>query len=110
MPRGDRTGPEGFGPQTGRSAGFCGGYPTPGYANSGMGSRTGPRMGSRMGFGQGQGRRNRFYATGVPGWQRSFSPPPLSKAEEADALKDQVEAMEENLKAARNRLAELEGE
>jgi len=33
MPRGDRTGPSGQGPMTGRGAGLCGGYATPGFAN-----------------------------------------------------------------------------
>ncbi|MBN1664285.1 MAG: DUF5320 domain-containing protein [Deltaproteobacteria bacterium] len=33
MPGGDRTGPAGMGPMTGRAAGFCAGYPTPGYTN-----------------------------------------------------------------------------
>jgi len=47
MPRGDRTGPAGIRPMTGRSAGFCAGYPVPGYMNPVVG---------RVGF----------YATGVP--------------------------------------------
>jgi hypothetical protein len=33
MPWGDGTGPAGFGPMTGRAAGYCAGFPTPGYAN-----------------------------------------------------------------------------
>jgi len=33
MPWGDRTGPMGLGPMTGRAAGYCAGYPVPGYAN-----------------------------------------------------------------------------
>ncbi|HHX95299.1 MAG TPA: DUF5320 domain-containing protein, partial [Clostridia bacterium] len=33
MPRGDRTGPTGLGPLTGRGAGFCAGFKVPGYAN-----------------------------------------------------------------------------
>ena len=33
MPRGDRTGPMGMGPMTGRAAGYCAGYGVPGYAN-----------------------------------------------------------------------------
>ncbi len=33
MPGGDRTGPRGEGPRTGRRAGFCSGYKIPGYAN-----------------------------------------------------------------------------
>ena len=37
MPRGDRTGPAGLGPMTGRAAGFCAGYPMPGYMNPATG-------------------------------------------------------------------------
>jgi len=31
MPLGDGTGPAGMGPMTGRAAGYCAGYPVPGY-------------------------------------------------------------------------------
>jgi len=37
MPFGDGTGPVGMGPMTGRAAGFCAGYPVPGYMNSAVG-------------------------------------------------------------------------
>ena len=33
MPRGDGSGPAGMGPMTGRAAGYCAGYPMPGYVN-----------------------------------------------------------------------------
>ncbi|MEA3505965.1 MAG: DUF5320 domain-containing protein, partial [Elusimicrobiota bacterium] len=33
MPAGDRTGPAGRGPMTGRGAGFCAGSASPGYIN-----------------------------------------------------------------------------
>ncbi len=33
MPGGDRTGPWGLGPRTGRRAGFCSGYRRPGFMN-----------------------------------------------------------------------------
>ncbi|HUU19456.1 MAG TPA: DUF5320 domain-containing protein [Sedimentisphaerales bacterium] len=33
MPFGDSTGPTGLGPMTGRAAGFCAGFPVPGYIN-----------------------------------------------------------------------------
>jgi len=33
MPGGDRTGPAGMGPMTGRAAGYCAGYPVPGFMN-----------------------------------------------------------------------------
>lgn len=34
MPRGDRIGPMGMGPMTGRGAGYCAGYDAPGFMNS----------------------------------------------------------------------------
>ena len=67
MPRGNRTGPRGFGPMTGRGAGFCAGYNTPGYMNPG--GRSG-FIGRGGGRGGGRGYRNMFYATGQPGWMR----------------------------------------
>lgn len=33
MPRGDGTGPAGMGPMTGRAAGYCAGYQSPGFMN-----------------------------------------------------------------------------
>lgn len=33
MPRGDRTGPMGLGPMTGGAAGYCAGFPIPGYVS-----------------------------------------------------------------------------
>ena len=48
MPRGDRTGPWGLGPRTGRAAGYCAGYPVPGFMN--------PIPGYGHEFGRGYGR------------------------------------------------------
>jgi hypothetical protein len=50
MPGGDRAGPEGKGPKTGRGAGYCSGNEEPGYANDS------PRRGFCFG-GRGMGRR-----------------------------------------------------
>lgn len=33
MPGGDRTGPAGYGPLTGRGLGYCAGYSVPGFMN-----------------------------------------------------------------------------
>jgi len=61
MPRGDGTGPMGMGPMTGRAAGFCAGFGTPGYMNAG------PGWGGGRGFGRGRGLgRGRGWA----GWAR----------------------------------------
>jgi hypothetical protein len=56
MPRGDRTGPWGAGPMTGRAAGYCAGYAVPGYMNPGRGYGRGFGRGWGRGFGRGRGR------------------------------------------------------
>ncbi|NLY52710.1 MAG: DUF5320 domain-containing protein [Firmicutes bacterium] len=69
MPRGDGSGPMGFGPMTGRGTGYCAGFSVPGYMNPGWGW---VRRG--RGFGRGRGWRHMYYATGVPGWARYPGP------------------------------------
>ena len=59
MPRGDGTGPMGMGPMTGRGMGYCAGVAAPGYAGCGFGR------------GRGRGCRNKYYMTGMPGWERN---------------------------------------
>ncbi|HRT63051.1 MAG TPA: DUF5320 domain-containing protein [Syntrophales bacterium] len=92
MPRGDGTGPAGLGPMTGRAAGFCAGYSVPGYMNPAWGWGRGRGFGffgrGGRGFGYfgrgrggGRGWRNRYYATGFPGWARvGFGPGPYAGA------------------------------
>ena len=64
MPFGDRTGPAGLGPMTGRVAGFCAGYPVPGYMNPAVGRAgfygaaapaVGPYGAGAYGYGAGYG-------------------------------------------------------
>jgi len=125
MPGGDRTGPAGMGPMTGRGAGYCAGYPAPGYGGFAFG------RGFGQGRGGGRGRRNWFYATGLPGWQRAgygypayggdmpynmpYFPTPymphaagFSKEDELNALKGQAEYLEDSLEGIKKRVAELE--
>ena len=115
MPRGDRTGPDGMGPMTGRAAGQCAGFAMPGYANpaSGRGLGFGRGRGAwSRGFG-GRGRRNRFFATGQPGWQRfgGAAPNYYPDAEcEKQSLKARAEAVQGEMEAIRRRLEELEKE
>ncbi len=64
MPGGDGTGPGGMGPMTGRAAGFCAGFPIPGYAN--------PVGGRGMGMGWGRGFRGGGFGRGRGfGWGRA---------------------------------------
>ena len=115
MPRGDGTGPAGMGPMTGRSAGLCAGYSVPGYINS-----VGGRGFRGRGRGGGWGRRNWFYATGLPGWERAGyglpayggSPvaPGLTAQQELDGLKGQAEYLEDSLDGIKKRIEELENQ
>ena len=113
MPRGDRTGPRGMGPMTGRAAGYCAGYSVPGFANPI------PGRGFGMGFGRGLGRG---------GWGRGFGrgwayphvggyygmpyaypyAPVMSSEQEADMLKAQAEDMQSSLEDINKRISELE--
>ncbi|MDD4496837.1 MAG: DUF5320 domain-containing protein [Methanosarcinaceae archaeon] len=57
MTGGNRNGPNGEGPKTGRGLGYCSGSDTPGYTNNaGMGTGRGLSSGSG-GFGKGRGYR-----------------------------------------------------
>ena len=122
MPGGDGTGPAGLGPMTGRAAGFCAGYPVPGYMN--------PIPGRGFwGWGRGGGRgwRHWYYATGLPGWARAgygyptwgpavpFYPfyagpaaPTMAPEQELTSLKQQAEYFQEALDEINKRIEELE--
>ena len=73
MPRGDGSGPSGMGPMTGRGAGYCAGFATPGFANSLGGRGRGAGFGAGRGLGWGRGRGWGLRATG-PG--AGYFPPP----------------------------------
>jgi hypothetical protein len=107
MPGGDGTGPVGMGPMTGRAAGYCAGYPTPGYLSS-VGGRG--FWGWGRGRGGGWGRRNWYYATGLPFWARMaqgfFGAP--AAGQERDALRQQSQQLQESLNAINRRIEELE--
>jgi hypothetical protein len=62
-----------------------------------------------------------YYATGLTGWQRAggwlpgpyavpVAPPEMSSSQELSALRDEVTFMEDALKKAQERIAELEKE
>jgi len=121
MPRGDGTGPLGKGPMTGRAAGFCAGNDIPGFSNPIPGRAMGMGFGRDRGFagrsfgGGGRGRRNMFYATGMPGWMRfggygaygaAYRQPDPEM--EKQALRSQSEALQAELDLIKKRLSEIE--
>ena len=129
MPGGDRTGPAGLGPMTGRGAGFCAGYPVPGYMNPAGGRGFGGYGGWGRGRGGGWGRRNQFYATGLTGWQRAGTgypayaavapdatpygvpfAPTMTKEQEIESLKGQAQYFGHALDGIKKRLEELQSQ
>jgi len=109
MPQGDRTGPMGQGPRTGRTLGFCAGYDTPGYAKGfgeGMGRGFGFGRGRGMGYGRGSNFGSSFtgFFHGFP-WSQS-----ISKEDEIKLLKSQAESLKRTQKDIEKRMSELEKE
>jgi len=93
MPFGDGTGPAGAGPMTGRAAGFCAGYPVPGYMNpAGSAGWVNPAVGGAgfygpgvpafapygaglYGYGAGYGMPYGGYGMPYAGWGNPWLPP-----------------------------------
>jgi len=96
MPGGDRTGPMGAGPRTGRGLGYCSGNSQPGWVY-------GPGRG--MGFGRGRGWGRGFWGRGRWCWYGPYYPAPYSVPYDEETEKKTLEAEANFLK---NRLKELE--
>jgi len=114
---------------TGRAMGYCAGYAAPGFVNPGIGRGFGAFGRGRGGGGGGYGRRNMYYATGLPGWQRAemgmpayggpqayptpyaapFAPAATAQ-QELDALKGQAEYFEHAMEDIRKRIDELQAQ
>ena len=103
------TGPNGMGPMTGGARGYCampaGSVP----AGIGFGSR-----GRGGGGGRGRGFRNRFFATGLPGWirgGRSYESPynvEMTSEQEARMLKDEASYLKQQMEDIQSRINTLE--
>lgn len=119
MPFGDRTGPLGMGPRTGRGMGYCGGRQMLGSVNTVPGRGFGGR-------GRGRGWRHRFYATGLTGWQRAamgwppggfgfpnpvpFDTPLITREQELSLLEADLRCMEQTAENLRRRIDEMKAE
>jgi len=102
MPGGDRTGPVGYGPRTGRSMGFCAGAPQPGYANPGFGRG----MGRGGGRGRGFGRWSTTYP--YPNVTPAYIPPAQPAPDEEIAyLEEAAQNLEQELKNIKARIDSL---
>jgi len=98
MPGGDRTGPLGQGPMTGRGLGYCTGYNDPGYTNPG------PRGFFGRGFGRGFGWRrwNMPIERVVPVYPAQPQQP--TKEQEVTMLENDAKTVEAEQKALNQEL------
>jgi hypothetical protein len=119
MPGGDGTGPMGMGPMTGRAAGYCAGYPVPGFMNPMPGRGFGGRGFFGRGRGGGRGWRRWFYGAGLPGWtgwvpawgaapEAAAYASALPPDRELQMLRSQSEYFASALDEIRKRIEELE--
>jgi len=105
MPGGDGSGSMGQGPMTGRAAGFCAGYPNPGYSR--------PRYGLGYGRGWGRGFGRGYLGRGRRFWYRDYSELPYKQPnidEEKTYLENIVKNLNDELKAVKERLNDLQKE
>ena len=126
MPLGDRTGPTGLGPMTGRAAGYCAGYSVPGYMNPyggrGLGLARGFRGGGGRGFGRGYGRGFGYPISAAPYEQPAYTgyvpgavpqytapgAPVYSGDQELEMMKNQADYLASTLEGIKQRIDELE--
>jgi len=105
MPWGDRTGPLGLGPRSGRGLGYCAGFDSPGFVKPGPGWGFGWRRGWGRGWCRGWGR----------GWGRGWRwwfffgewGKPFTEEDEARFLEKEAELLRKQLSAVEKRLGEL---
>ena len=101
MPKGDRTGPNGMGPMTGRGMGVCAGFNAPGIMNPGFGRGFGRGLGRGRGFGW----RARSMQTDIPTQQ--IQPTAITEKQEKQFLKQELEVLKQEMKEIEKRLKEI---
>jgi uncharacterized protein DUF5320 len=99
MPRGDKTGPEGRGPLTGKRMGNCAGDETSKFSNT-------------FGFGRGFGRGfqnkhnrsgNRFFGRG----QSSYQNPNFSEVKDSTTIENEINALKNQISSLEKKLSDL---
>jgi len=115
MPRGNKTGPDGNGPMTGRAQGYCTGNNQPGFMDNQGNQGQGFGRGFRGGFGGGRGQGRGFGRFGQGqgfGFRRGYqntnfeSEPSISEKtlveNEIRVLKDQLSYLEKQLSKSKD--------
>lgn len=109
MPRGDRTGPEGFGPLTGRRMGYCVENDRPGFANINTGYGRGFMGVQGYGRGMGMGFR-RGYGRGMGRGYGNFYPENAPNVSEKTVLENEIRTLKDQLSSLEKQLSNVEKE
>ena len=104
MPRGDRMGPSGEGPTTGRGMGYCTGNDQPSYMNS-FSNRGGGGFGRRFQGGPAYGRGGGF---GFRGGYGSYKSGNISDVSEKTLIENEIRILKDQLAALEDRLSKTE--
>ncbi|MEN8153450.1 MAG: DUF5320 domain-containing protein [Acidobacteriota bacterium] len=102
MPYGDRRGPDGYGPRSGRGLGYCNDFDSPGYTKGSSGRGFGRRNGNN--FGGGGRRMSGRGFSGAWGQPYEYNQP----ADEKSFLDTEIKVMEKNLESMKKRLEEID--
>ncbi len=98
MPRGDRTGPDGRGPMTGRGLGYCAGFNSPGFTKPGFG----------RGRGMAWGRGFRFRAAQpIPAQQLTEKQEKQLLEQDKQAAKQDIDQLKQEMQEIEKRLKEI---
>lgn len=108
MPGGDKRGPMGQGPMTGRAMGYCAGNEVPGSMEDrpGLGMARGFRGGRRGGMGRGMA-RGRGFRNAAPSHGEELAP---TREEERTYLNRQAERLKRTLNEVEQRIKDLDEE
>jgi len=103
MPRGDRRGPNGMGPMTGRGLGYCNNYSTPGFTKGVPRGGAGFNQVYGRGFGRGMGGGGRGY--------RNFDNQnyyvPQNNVDEGKLIESEMETLKNQMSILEKRLSEI---
>ena len=108
MPFGNRKGPWGLGPMTGRAAGYCSGNDAPGYLNT-----IGGRLFRRRAQGGGRGQGFRFgRQSNLPEGEEMANPftTPATREEQLATLKGRAGQIQRALESIQSHINDLEAE
>lgn len=101
MPRGDKTGPDGNGPRTGRGLGYCSGYDSPGF------TKGVPRGGAGYGRGFGRGYGRGYWRPSVQVQNEPIKETDISNESKKEIISEQIQELSEEIDSLKKEIKKL---